>query len=146
MSIPIHEITDRVERPMMELLVDVNATSGAARNAWLFFLALLTYFLIALAGVSHKDLLLESAIELPLLQVKIPQRSMFLFGPLILVLVHFGLLLQHVMLARKLRDFHARVTHHEGLAWLTDQSGIALTLINRTSPVCLHVTLLISTT
>jgi Pentapeptide repeats (8 copies) len=114
MSVPINEIMDRVERPMMELLADTNVTSGAARNAWLFFLALLTYFLIALAGVSHKDLLLESAIELPLLQVKIPQRSFFLFGPLILMLVHFGLLLQHVMLARKLREFHSRVTHQEG--------------------------------
>ena len=99
---------------MMELLADANVTSAAARNAWLFYLALIAYFLIALAGVSHKDLLLESAIELPLMQVKIPQRSLFLFGPLILVLVHFGLLLQHVMLARKLREFHGRLTHHEG--------------------------------
>ena len=114
MSIPLHEINDRVERPMMELLADANVASAAARNAWLFFLALMAYFLIAMAGVSHKDLLLETAIEVPLLQVKIPQRSFFLFGPLILVLVHFGLLLQHVMLARKLNEFHTRVTHHEG--------------------------------
>ena len=51
---------------------------------------------------------------MPLLQVTIPQMSFFLFAPLILVLVHFAILLQHVMLSRKLREFHKRMTHHEG--------------------------------
>lgn len=114
MSMPAHEVIDRIERPLAELLHDVNISSTAARNAWLLFLALMAYFFIALAGVSHKDLLLETPIELPLLQVAIPQRSFFLFGPLILVLVHFGLLLQHVMLSRKLREFHSRLSNHEG--------------------------------
>ena len=109
-----NDLVDRLERYMAEMLHDANVASAAARNAWLFFLALTAYYFVALAGVSHKDLLLETPIELPLLQVKIPQRSFFLFGPLILVLVHFGLLLQHVMLARKLREFHSRVSHHEG--------------------------------
>lgn len=114
MSMPAHELIDRIERPLAELLHDANISSVAARNAWLVFLGLTAYFFVALAGVSHQDLLLETPIALPLLQVTIPQRSFFLFGPLILVLVHFGLLLQHVMLSRKLREFHNRLSHHEG--------------------------------
>ena len=108
------DITERIERPLRELLHDSNSASSAARNAWVLYLGLLAYFFVALAGISHKDLLLEKPIELPLLQTTIPQLSFFLFAPLILVLVHFAILLQHVMLSRKLREFHKRMTHHEG--------------------------------
>lgn len=108
------DVMDRAERVIAELVHDTNESAAAARTAWLFFMALIAFFVIALAGVDHKDLLLETPVELPLLQVKIPQASFFLFGPLILVLVHLSLLMQHVTLARKLQDVHDRLTKHEG--------------------------------
>ena len=114
MSETAHDITDRIERPLKEMLHDANLASSAARNAWVLYLALLAYFFVSLAGITHRDLLIEKPVELPLLQVTIPQISFFLFGPMILVLVHFTILLQHVMLSRKLREFHKRMTYHEG--------------------------------
>jgi Pentapeptide repeats (8 copies) len=114
MSNPAQDVFDRIERSIGELISDMNTAAGAARNAWLAFMALLAFFVIALAGVSHKDLLVETPIELPLLQVKVPQRSFALYGPLILLLVHLSLLLQHVTLARKVKDVHDRLTKHEG--------------------------------
>ena len=112
-----HEVMDRVERGIAELIQDTNVSAASARNAWLFFMALIGFFVIALAGVTHKDLLLETPVELPLLQVKIPQASFFLFAPLILVLVHLSLLLQHVTLARKLHDVDDRLISLEGIGF-----------------------------
>ncbi len=87
------------------LLEAVNAASAAARGGWVLFLGLMTYVLIAVAGVSHKDLLLNSKVDLPILQVEIELTRFFLFAPLVLLFVHFGLLVQHVMLARKALEF-----------------------------------------
>jgi len=107
-------VMDRIEATFMEMARDVNFASGAARNAWMFFMALHAYFFIALAGITHRDLLLSTAVSLPLLDVDVGLRPFFLFGPLILVLIHFGILLQHAMLARKIHELHDRVTRFEG--------------------------------
>lgn len=107
-------VVDRIEDTFKEIARDVNISSGSARNAWLFFMALLAYFVIALAGITHRDLLLNIPVKLPLLNVEIGLRAFFLFGPLILVLIHFGLMLQHAMLARKIHELHDRVRRFEG--------------------------------
>jgi Pentapeptide repeats (8 copies) len=113
-SLSGQDVIDRIELAIYQLLVDANEACGGARNAWLFFMALLAYFMVALGGVTHKDLLLNSEVALPLLQVSIPLRSFFVFAPLILVLVHFGILQQHIVLARKLKELHERLTRYEG--------------------------------
>lgn len=105
---------DRIEASFKELTQDVNHTSAATRNGWVFFLALQAYFFVALAGVSHEDLLLNTPLALPLLQVAISLKGFFVFGPVILVLIHVGILLQHVMLARQARELHERITQFEG--------------------------------
>ncbi len=107
-------VIDRIEAGFMELARDVNHASAAARNAWIFFMALIAYFFIALAGITHRDLLLATPVRLPILDVDIGLTSFFVFGPLILLLIHFGILLQHAMLARKALDLHVRVTRFEG--------------------------------
>lgn len=83
------------------LLHAVNIASGSARTAWLFFLALMGYFLVAIASVTHEALLLNKELRLPLLGIELDLVNFFLFAPLILLLVHFGLLVQHVMLSLK---------------------------------------------
>jgi hypothetical protein len=105
---------DRIEAALKELAVEVNRTSASTRNGWVFFLALQAYFFVALAGITHRDLLLDTPISLPLLQVPIGLKEFFLFGPIILVLVHMGILLQHVMLARQARELHSRLSSFEG--------------------------------
>ena len=88
------------------LLHAVNESAQAVRNGWVFFLALTAFFFVTVAGVTHKDLLLNSPVALPILQVGIALKRFFLFAPLILVLVHFAVLLQYAMLARKTRALH----------------------------------------
>lgn len=96
------------------LLVSVNEASVAARNGWLFFLALLAYLFIAAASVSHKDLLLNTPVVLPFLGIALRLDSFFLFGPMVLLFVHFGLLVQHVLLSRKLIELDYILKEDEG--------------------------------
>ena len=83
------------------LLEAVNSSSDTAHTGWLIFLAIMAYLMIAVAGVTHKDLLLEKAVALPVLQVQIQLAQFFQFAPLVLVLMHLGLISQLVLLARE---------------------------------------------
>ena len=87
------------------LLEAVNRSSDAAHAAWLIFLAIMAYFVIAVAGVTHRDLLLETPVALPILQVNIQLTQFFQFAPIILVLLHLGLISQLVLLARETMEF-----------------------------------------
>ncbi|MEZ5849199.1 MAG: pentapeptide repeat-containing protein [Hyphomicrobiaceae bacterium] len=87
------------------LLEAVNRSSDTSHTAWLIFIAIMSYLLIAFAGVSHKDLLLSREIPLPVLQVQIDLTRFFLFAPLVIVLFHVGVVSQLVMLARKTLAF-----------------------------------------
>jgi hypothetical protein len=97
------------------LLQDVNAASASARSSWIFLIALEAYFFIALAGIGHRDLLLNTPVAQPILQVSIPLRSFILFGPLVLIVMHAGVLLQHIILARKLKALDAGFSREEAL-------------------------------
>jgi uncharacterized protein YjbI with pentapeptide repeats len=87
------------------LLDSVNRSSRAANRAWLAFLVLLGYLAVTLAGVTHRDLLLNADISLPLLQAEIGLARFFLWVPAVLLLAHVGILLQLVMLARRVLEF-----------------------------------------
>jgi uncharacterized protein YjbI with pentapeptide repeats len=87
------------------LLEAVNNSSDTANTGWLIFLGIMTYFMIAVAGVTHRDLLLETPVSLPILQVQIPITQFFQFAPPVLVLFHIGVISQLVLLARKTLEF-----------------------------------------
>lgn len=88
-----------------ELLNSANAASGSARSAWLAFFGLLAYLMVTLAGVTHVDLLLNSPVRLPIVNVEIPLFSFFGVAPYLLLLVHLSLLIQHAQLAHKYQRF-----------------------------------------
>ena len=106
------------------LLEAVNASSDTSSTAWLIFLGIMAYFTIAVAGVSHKDLLLETLVPLPIMQVSVQQSLFFQFAPVILVLFHLGVVAQLVLLARKTLEFDYAVRSLE----LTDRRNHPLRL------------------
>jgi uncharacterized protein YjbI with pentapeptide repeats len=93
--------TSALEQKQRELLKALNGTSQSARTSWLFFVTFMAYMFVAIASVSHTDLLLNAPIKLPLLQIDIPLTTFFLISPVLFVLVHFGVLLHHAMLSQK---------------------------------------------
>lgn len=85
-----------------ELIDAANEASAQSRNMWIAFIAVLAYLIVTIAGTTHKDLLLNNPVTLPFLQVDIPLFSFFIYGPLVVLVLHLGLLIQHAMLAFKL--------------------------------------------
>jgi uncharacterized protein YjbI with pentapeptide repeats len=96
-----------------DLLATVNSASEGAAATWIAFLGTMAYLAVTLGGVSHVDLLLNNDTTLPFVNVKVPLATFFVAAPLAFVLVHFSLLLQHVMLSRKLAAFEARLAKEE---------------------------------
>ncbi len=117
---------DDAETPVnpYSLLAAVNASARSANVAWLIFLGLMAYLLIAVASVTHRDLLLGSGIALPFLQVKIGLIPFFVAVPILLVLLHIGLLGKLALLASKTREFDAALRMLES----TDQRSHPLRL------------------
>ena len=106
------------------LLEAVNRSSDTAHTAWLIFIGIMAYLMIAVAGVTHTNLLLETPVSLPILQVDIPLTQFFQFAPIILLLFHLGVVSQLVLLARKTLEFD----HAIRLLETTDQRSHPLRL------------------
>ena len=87
------------------LLNAVNHASEAALTGWLIYLGLAAYFIVALAGVTHKDLLLNSPISLPVLSISISLDRFFLFAPPLFIIIHLGMMMQYEVLTRKIYAF-----------------------------------------
>jgi uncharacterized protein YjbI with pentapeptide repeats len=96
-----------------DLLGTVNSASEGAAATWLAFLGTMAYLAVTLGGVTHVDLLLNNDTTLPFVSVKVPLVTFFVMAPLAFVLVHFSLLLQHVVLSRKLAAFEERLAKEE---------------------------------
>src|ERR1044072_592225 len=96
-----------------ELLDEANGASVPASSAWLAFLFLLAYVVVTLAGVSHKALLLNSPVKLPIINADIPLVGFFQYAPAMLLLVYLSLLVQHVIVGRKYRRFTDAIIAHE---------------------------------
>jgi len=105
---------NRMEAGFSAAAQDLCEASRAARNGWIVFIALNAYLLACLVSVTHANLLVAAPVKLPILGGEIRLTTFFLFAPIILLVVHFHLLMQHALLARKVRNLHDRVTQFEG--------------------------------
>jgi uncharacterized protein YjbI with pentapeptide repeats len=91
------------------LLDALNTASARTNTLWLMFLAVMAYLFIAVAAVTHRDLLLNAGVVLPILQVRIDLSRFFLIVPSVFALLHAGLIAQFVLLARKALEFDGSV-------------------------------------
>jgi len=85
-----------------QLLNAVNAASESAQAGWIVLLGLTAYYVVALGGVTDRDLLLNSPIVLPILGISVSLYRFFFFAPLIYIFLHLGVLVHHVGLVRKI--------------------------------------------
>jgi hypothetical protein len=106
---PSHKSKDN---PFADKAWDLQALRDAVVDAatvgtglWLSYLFVLFYFAIAAGAVTHRDLLLENSVKLPFLNVELPLKAFFVFGPLIFLIVHTYVLLHFVLLAGKSARF-----------------------------------------
>jgi uncharacterized protein YjbI with pentapeptide repeats len=83
--------------------------AGVSAGLWLSYLFALFYFLVAVGGITHKDLFFESPVKLPFLNVDLPMRGFFSLGPVIFLIVHTYVLLHFRLLAGKIRVFDSEL-------------------------------------
>ena len=84
----------------------------AARNVRTVYVTLLgvwAYLAIIVGSTTDEQLLRGSVVVLPVIQLGLPIIGFYLVAPFLFVLLHFNLLVQHQMLAKKLRDFGREV-------------------------------------
>ena len=55
--------------------------AGVSAGLWLSYLFVLFYLLIAVGGITHRDLFLENPVKLPFLNVDLPLIGFFVVGP-----------------------------------------------------------------
>lgn len=91
---------------MRSAVVDAAAVSG---TYWLSYLFALFYLLVAAGSVTHRDLLLESPVKLPFLNIDLPLVGFFLFGPILFLIVHAHVLLHFALLSAKIGRFNSSV-------------------------------------
>ncbi len=91
------------------LLEAVNRASAATRTGWLVSLLILAFAVLPLAGITHRELLLETPVSLPLVGVSLPLLVYAGLLPLVVLLVHAGMLAEHAVLAGKVHAFDGAI-------------------------------------
>jgi len=109
-SSPIIAESDSHRPTKRTLLVAVNACATSSRYGSITLSALAGFCFVTIASLTHKDLLLNTPVMLPFLQVQIPLLRFFVFAPILLLVVHSVILVQHVMLRGTIQAFNQALT------------------------------------
>ncbi|MBG0794297.1 pentapeptide repeat-containing protein [Methylocystis sp. H62] len=88
----------------------VSDAAAVGAPLWLSYIFLLFYIAIAAGAVTHKELLLESPVDLPFLNIKLPLKAFFVLAPILFLIVHAYVLAHFAMLSDKAKAFHDRLT------------------------------------
>jgi hypothetical protein len=91
----------------------VNDAAGRANSLWVSFILFATLVVITTGTVTHKHLLLELPLKLPVLNVDLPLICYFIAVPLFFVVFHFYVLLQLDGLAGKIKDYNDALNAEE---------------------------------
>ena len=83
--------------------------AGVSAGLWLSYLFVLVYLLIAVGGVTHRNLFFEDPVRLPFLNVDLPLVGFFVLGPALFLIVHAYVLLHFALLADKVGNFQSEL-------------------------------------
>jgi len=97
----------------------VVGSADMARNVWVLFLSFGTYLAIAVGSVTHRQLLFEEPIRLPLLNVELPLVAFFLVAPLLFLIFHIYLLMHLKLMSDKVQHYN-EVVRELGLDRITE--------------------------
>src|SRR5215208_4342610 len=84
----------------------LNDAAGKASVLWTTFVTFELYLAIAFGSVTHRDLLLETPVKLPILNVDLPLVAFFVVAPVVFVIFHFYVFLQLSGLATKAQAYN----------------------------------------
>jgi uncharacterized protein YjbI with pentapeptide repeats len=108
-TFPNSERLAHIANDLEAIQKSVADASSVSTGLWLSYLFVLFYFAVAAGAVTHTDLLLETPVKLPFLNIQLPLRAFFFLSPLIFIVMHTYTLIHIVFLARKAVRFHNRL-------------------------------------
>ena len=85
------------------------AAAGISTGLWLSYVFVLFYLLVALGGVTHRELFFESPVKLPFLNIDLPLKGFFWLGPALFLVVPSYVLVHFVMFADKVGVFDSQL-------------------------------------
>jgi hypothetical protein len=91
------------------LLEVVNESARHVRNFYITFLLVALYILLIVWSTTDEMLLRISPITLPILKLQVPIKGFYAIVPPLFLLLHFNLLLQLYLLAKKLSHFNQQL-------------------------------------
>ena len=105
-------LVDSDGRKSVESLVDtLNSVSQRLQALWFSFVSFAAYVTITVLGTTHRMLFLEEPVKLPVFNIDLPLTSFYVLAPLFLLIFHFYLLLQLLLLARTASIFEEALNH-----------------------------------
>jgi len=78
----------------------LNDSATRVSTIWISFLIFGVYLIVAAGTVTHRHLLLEDPVKLPVLNIDLPLVGFFFVAPILFVILHAYVLLQVLLLAR----------------------------------------------
>jgi uncharacterized protein YjbI with pentapeptide repeats len=102
-----------LQKRCKELVKSINKTSDHARSGWIFLIIIELYLFVTIGCITHKSILYDSPLKVPMLGVEVPLVNFFVFAPLVLLIVYFGVIIQHWVLADKLNALNKMLSRME---------------------------------
>jgi uncharacterized protein YjbI with pentapeptide repeats len=94
----------------------LNDSASRVATIWVSLVVFGLYLAIASGGVTQEQLLLGSAIKLPVLNVDLPLAAFFFLAPILLFIFHIYVLIQLVLLGRTAGEYNIALDRDVGLA------------------------------
>src|SRR5690242_19912173 len=78
----------------------LNDSASRVSTIWVSFLIFSLYLTVAATRVTHRQLLLNEPVKLPILTIDLPLSGFFVLAPILFVILHAYVLIQLILLAR----------------------------------------------
>ena len=101
------EKLDAFDVPALERSLNDSATRVS--TIWVGFLIFALYLVVSAGTVTHRQLLLEDPVKLPVLNIDLPLYGFFFLAPILFVILHVYVLLQVLLLGRTAAAYNKAV-------------------------------------
>ena len=101
----------------------VNESAVRVSSIWVSFLFFGLYLIVAAGGTTHRQLLLEEPIKMPVLSIDLSVVGFYVLAPLLFLIFHIYLLVQVLLLARTAAVTTKLSAAYFQLGWINHESG-----------------------
>jgi uncharacterized protein YjbI with pentapeptide repeats len=106
----------------------LNESAVRVSTIWVGFLIFGLYLVVTAGNVTHRQLFLDEAVKLPILNIDLSLAGFFFLAPTLFVVFHAYVLLQVLLLARTAQAYNTSIDHN--VHYLPDRERVRQRLVN----------------